>query len=358
MVMFDAFIRFSGVGLLGLLAVYSARDLRNTRSAPYLFLASLSVMAAYVGFTIEPFRLPETLNMLVRFVDIPHLVFVWLFALSLFQRNFKLRWHHVAVGVIYSLPILATRFYQFEIAAWNPQPFVYTAEFFSVALMIHLIATTLLGRADDLLEGRRRARVYFVLIISFVAIAAALVEASDFRPPGMAFQTLWIATVWPGIAWTCFWILGAKPEVLSFSGTPPAKKTSQDDAELLARLETIMTSDEAFRSPDLKITTLAKKLAVTQHRLRALINQTLGYQNFNSFINDYRISAAKKAMQDPATNALPILTIAMDCGFNSISPFNRAFRESENMTPSQYRRSLKPSIPEIPQSGRLPRNQP
>ena len=102
-----------------------------------------------------------------------------------------------------------------------------------------------------------------------------------------------------------------------------------------------MVDEEAFRSTSLKITTLASELGVTQHRLRGLINQELGYQNFNEFLNTYRLEAVKKAMLESDNRSLPILTIAMDCGFNSLSPFNRVFRERENMTPSEYRQRIK-----------------
>lgn len=344
MLLFDAFIRFTGVGLLVLLAIFSARDLKSWHGARYLLLASISVLGAFLGFTIEPFRLPEIPHAIARLADMPHLVFVWLFALSVFERKFKARPFHLLVGGIYILPMLATRLYQFGLATWDPRPIALVAEVFSVALMTHLIIVSLRGRADDLLEKRRRARIYFVIVIVFVAVSAALVEATGFRPLGMAFQTLWIATVWPGIVWTCFWLLGANPAVLAFDDAKiPSAPASAQDQKLLAALDEIMTGQQAFRTADLKITTLAKQLAVTQHRLRALINQTLGHQNFNGFVNSYRIAAAKSALQDPDKANLPILTIAMDCGFNSLSPFNRAFRESENMTPSEFRRSLTPS---------------
>ena len=41
-------------------------------------------------------------------------------------------------------------------------------------------------------------------------------------------------------------------------------------------------------------------------------------------------------LADPK-NTLPILTIALTVGYNSINPFNRAFRDSKGMTPSAYR---------------------
>jgi len=35
---------------------------------------------------------------------------------------------------------------------------------------------------------------------------------------------------------------------------------------------------------------------------------------------------------------VPILTIALDAGFQSIGPFNRAFKAHTGMTPSEFRR--------------------
>jgi len=36
---------------------------------------------------------------------------------------------------------------------------------------------------------------------------------------------------------------------------------------------------------------------------------------------------------------LPILTIAMDLGYNSLAPFNRAFRAETGVTPSDFRKT-------------------
>lgn len=339
MILLDAFIRFTGVGLLVLLAVLTARDLRKWHGAPYLLLASISVLAAYLGLTIPQFRLPEFAHVIVRVLDIPVLVCVWLFALSLFEQKFTLRWFHIFAGVTYSLPISIIRLYQFEIVTWDPEPFLFVAEIFSVALMAHLIFATLRGRANDLLEQRRRARIYFVLVIAFVATVTTFIGTDMFLPYDVDYATLWITSVWPGIIWTCYWLLGAKRDALTF-GDDASNRSRQrpEDQKLLAALESIMLSEEAFRSSNLTVVALADKMAITQHRLRALINQTLGHQNFNSFVNSYRIVAVKKALRDPDKAHLPILTIALDCGFNSLSPFNRAFRESQNMTPSAYRR--------------------
>jgi AraC-like DNA-binding protein len=60
--------------------------------------------------------------------------------------------------------------------------------------------------------------------------------------------------------------------------------------------------------------------------LRRLINQRLGYRNFNVFLNEHRIAEAKAALADPSQAEVPVITIAMDAGFQSLGPFNRASR--------------------------------
>jgi hypothetical protein len=48
-----------------------------------------------------------------------------------------------------------------------------------------------------------------------------------------------------------------------------------------------------WRSEGLTIRLLAEDLSVPEHRLRALINDRLGYRNFADFLNAKRIGAAK-----------------------------------------------------------------
>lgn len=341
MILLDAFIRFTGIGLLILLIVFTVRDLRKWHASPYLFLSCISVMGTFLAMTIAPFRLPDSAHFVARVIETPNLVFVWIFALSLFNNKFKLRLIHLCGGIIYCLPMIVIRLYQFKVITGYPQLFVDIAEISSVVLMVHLIYVTMRGRSDDLLEKRRRARLYFILILFCVAVTATFIDPKIFTPHIIPYETIYIASIWPAIIWTSYWLLGANKNAIAFGNqSSEISGLTQRDKGLLAKLESILISEEAFKDSNLTIVTLARKMAITQHRLRALINQTLGYQNFNSFVNSYRISAIKNVLSDPDKSHLPILTIALDYGFNSLSPFNRAFRESENMTPSEYRRHV------------------
>ena len=63
----------------------------------------------------------------------------------------------------------------------------------------------------------------------------------------------------------------------------------------------------------------------------------LGFRNFNQMANRFRIEEAKRRLADPALRRLPILTIAYDCGFGSVGPFNRAFKAETGLTPLEFR---------------------
>ena len=107
---------------------------------------------------------------------------------------------------------------------------------------------------------------------------------------------------------------------------------------LLRRLDHLMSVERIYRQEGLTIAMLAAKLDLPEHRLRQAINEGLGHRNFNAFLNRYRIDEAKAALSDVSQRDVPVLTIAMDAGFQSIGPFNRAFKADTGLTPTEFRR--------------------
>jgi AraC-like DNA-binding protein len=100
-----------------------------------------------------------------------------------------------------------------------------------------------------------------------------------------------------------------------------------------------MEKDRIYRDEGLGVAPLASRLKIPEYRLRRLINQGLGYRNFTSFVNGYRLAETMSALADPSQKQVPILTIALDAGFGSIAPFNRAFKAHTGRTPSEFRRA-------------------
>jgi AraC-like DNA-binding protein len=110
-----------------------------------------------------------------------------------------------------------------------------------------------------------------------------------------------------------------------------------------------MVEGKAYRDDGLSITSLSQTLGVQEYRLRRLINGQLGHRNFSAFVNGYRLVEAEAALADPSQAEVPILTIALDAGFGSIGPFNRAFKAHTGLTPTEYRRARVDALP-IPES--------
>ena len=111
----------------------------------------------------------------------------------------------------------------------------------------------------------------------------------------------------------------------------------KDAAEVLKRaLLKAMEEDRLFLSPNLTLADLAKTIGTTPHLLSRLINSNFG-RNYNDFINSYRIEHAALQLADTANRHSTVSTIAFECGFNSLSVFNNAFKKFKGMTPSQYR---------------------
>jgi AraC-like DNA-binding protein len=114
-----------------------------------------------------------------------------------------------------------------------------------------------------------------------------------------------------------------------------------------------MEDGKAYREDALSIASLSQSLDVQEYRLRRLINRQLGHRNFSAFVNGYRLTEVTTALADRDQAEVPILTIALDAGFGSIGPFNRAFKAHTGLTPTEYRRAHLGGVegaPPIPES--------
>ena len=82
--------------------------------------------------------------------------------------------------------------------------------------------------------------------------------------------------------------------------------------------------------------------------MRRLINGHFGFRNFNEYLNRYRLDEIAARLVDPETQQLPVLTLALEAGFQSLGPFNRAFKQAYGVTPTEYRRErAKPQQPAV-----------
>jgi AraC-like DNA-binding protein len=107
-----------------------------------------------------------------------------------------------------------------------------------------------------------------------------------------------------------------------------------DDASIKYNLLlNLMKEEKPFLESKLTLNALAKMLEISPNHLSQIINQ-FENQNFNDFVNKYRIEEfIKKASEN---NNYSLLANALDSGFNSKSTFNAVFKKQKGTTPSQY----------------------
>lgn len=227
-------------------------------------------------------------------------------------------------------------------AATGPRPFLPLNLLSLVCLGLGLWPTVA-GRAGDLVEARRRLRL---AIVGGVGLSVGAVILSSTVLRGGADYPLFALVN----------ALGALALSLAFAGTllsftadaifepqsarrRAAPADDARDAALMTALRREMEENRAYREDALSIAALAVRLAIPEHRLRRLINQRLGHRNFAAFVNGYRLDEAMSWLSDASQAEASILTLALDSGFQSVGPFNRAFRARTGLTPSEFRRN-------------------
>jgi AraC-like DNA-binding protein len=349
----EAAMRGGAVFLLLLLVVLLLRDARRIPAGLFgaLFAsgvacyAVVSASAFATGTGLPPWLLPP------RFIAMGNPVVFCLFAAALFDDDFKPSWWHALVW----LAVLALG----ASCIW-----VGTAParigFSTVGLACNALAAwyALAERSVDLVEERRRLRNVLIVVIALYSTVIITSEVVFPNGSGGAALSLGISAGLLVLTMVFAVVLLSvnrdgslipfglsEPQPLTAAAPRPAveadfgeRRERDDDARLLAGLRRLMEHDKAYREEGLSIGSLAAKLGASEHGLRRLINQQLGHRNFNAFLNGYRLDDIMTALADPAQETVPILTMALDAGFQSLGPFNRAFKSKTGMTPSEFRR--------------------
>jgi AraC-like DNA-binding protein len=210
-------------------------------------------------------------------------------------------------------------------------------------MVVYALFLTLRHWQQDLVQPRRLLRATIMLTVGAYIFGVIVVEnVVNQNVPGwvdvghsagivlstLLFMTVAIALGPEGLA--------AASQVTGSVSRPPAR--AMEDPEL-TRIVEAMERDHAYRDMDLTIRRLGERLSIPEHRLRQHINQQLNYRNFNDFLNYFRLGEVRRRLADPADRQIPILTIAMDAGYRSLTTFNRAFKSNFGVTPRDFRES-------------------
>ena len=332
----ETLLRGGTAGLLLLLAVVLMRYVRCCLASRAGVLFALGT-AAYtiqssdtLGVTTGVSQYPLT------FMSMQCVTFFWWFANVALDDEFEWQpWHWLPFGAI-SVLFLAD-----SLAPQLTSAIHTVSQLIMMGLALHVLWIALAERRNDLLEQRRQVRLLLVVVIGATCLSVTILElvmGNQQMPQWLnTLQALEIFVV--SLVFAAFLLQPAAPlieahiraEALNTPDTSPA------DVYELQKLEELMRTGFYTRD-SLTISELAEAVEIPEHRLRRLINQQLGFRNFTAYLNNHRLSDARSMLADPTKARRQITQIAFELGYGSITPFNRAFKAEEGMTPTEFRR--------------------
>lgn len=239
----------------------------------------------------------------------------------------------------------------------------------SIHVMVYIILGLLLiKRFDKLLENnfsetekinlhkcQDLLRLYVIICLVSIAIFIAgffipfhLVMANNLVGLGISFLIYILAYMsWSRPEVKVYQLVALKEELNPDYAEEKSRSTlhlPDDHYQKLSRqLERLIVDDKVYLENELSLAQLSEKLKIQPYQTSELISRQY-QESFFDLINRNRVEEVKKRLHDPAFSHLSILGVALDCGFNSKSSFNTAFKKFTGQTPSQYRSISSPTF--------------
>jgi AraC-like DNA-binding protein len=316
------------------------RDGRGERYTPYLtaFLAAVVCYLHTHSALAGPPPYSAWVHLLVAARGALPFAF-WAVTRSVFEDGFRLRPVHAlpAVGqvALHHAAILAAKgYFGPGLGVVGVQAVVLLAVASGCAFALAAILGVLREAPDDLVEARQRMRVNYVRLAGGYIVLAVLAA--------------WMPVVGrPVPFWRFLDALATYGLILAFSltqmrldlGRAPARPPVEASDGLEQQLTDLMEREQFYKTSGLTIGRLAEQLGQPEHKVRALINGRLGFRNFSAFLNGYRLREAARVLSDRTQDDLTVAEIAFALGYQSLGPFNRAFKEAKGQTPSEFRKA-------------------
>lgn len=137
---------------------------------------------------------------------------------------------------------------------------------------------------------------------------------------------------------TIGYLLYSKPHFLKSLSTKYFGSTLSKGAmeQIKASIQKEVVASQAFLDKGLSLNKIADQIGESSHRISQTMSILIG-QNFNDYVNFYRIEFAKRMLLDSKFDHFKIEAIAIDSGFNNKVTFHKAFVKFTKVTPSVFR---------------------
>lgn len=196
----------------------------------------------------------------------------------------------------------------------------------------------------DLLAGLRNNPRFgeerFWLIISLIVLNAAFLGSVLAYVSGAIDLAQWIVirTIL-GIAFvyiaatSLFRIYPQAIPMIRRSADPAQSPIKEEDHRVLEKLKTLLEQDKIYQEATYGRAELARELQVGEAYLSRIVN--LHYnKTIPQLLNDLRVGDAQRLLKETDVS---IQTVFEESGFNSITTFNRVFKELTGESPKEYR---------------------
>ncbi len=341
----DLFLRFAAVGQLGLLIAFSSRNI-TARSAANIALTLCIICYVLLTAPIGNSHYGGLRHVLLLFTDLTPFAAVW-YAFGHLDPKFRLaripKW--ILTIVVLWLGWLV---YFFLVLGGHGMLHDFNHAL-GLMLLCYVIYLCVLEFDGDLDNDRRNTRVMLVALCSLYMIGLVIFEFTlKSVRDSWQFSLVNSLMIFAAVFSVCAKMIFSRSEILE----PHPSSTAQSGFEYKTQLATTrvrhtlpsqtenlesLMAQGAFLQTELTVNYLAKQLGLPAHQLRHLINQQLGFSNFSDFLNSYRIPWVCEQLEDVSKRHLPILTLALEAGYGSVAPFNRAFKAKMGITPTEYR---------------------
>lgn len=333
-------LRYSAITVLSVIVLQFFKVVKGNGKAWFVIVFALSIVGYLLLEGQKEFHSISLKVLLIAPFLLP--VSFWFLSKAIFDDHFKMNTMFILL-----IPIVLVVYYtSFYLFAASESSSVSTLALFvpkiiSFGFMSLGVWEALRNKKFDLIDSRLRFRNIFFIITASVIATTLVVESLSIR---LSMPEI-LPVIQKGvIVLISLYFLQSNFELnFRFFLKPVGKKEKVESdfdlyAPIIDKINSLMEEGKVWNNEGLTIGLLADMTKEQEYRVRRAINGQMGFKNFNDFLNHYRVQEARKILQDSTKNNLTILEVAYSLGYQSISPFNKAFKEETGFTPTEFRR--------------------
>lgn len=180
--------------------------------------------------------------------------------------------------------------------------------------------------------------IWFLYLVPYIIPATRnwLLDTVDWYP---IFIPLAVLVYWLGLKG--YLVSQKSSDGANHKSMAPVVRVPQNTVQqVIEQLRTAMEQDLLYLNPELNVNLLAQHTGIAPKMVSSVLNQHLD-KSFSSFVNEYRVAAFKKRIQEEEMQHLTITGIAMECGFSSTATFQRIFKQLTGLSPSGFMQQSK-----------------